>query len=96
VVGLANFPVARHQLAQPKIGLYTGSANIPSYPLNRTQPNDGHCGLSGGAVAAFCQATHALVVKDKIPQDVKAKIAKATADIKSGALKVPIITTPTK
>ena len=34
--------------------------------------------------------------EDKIPQDVKAKIAKATVDIKSGALKVPIITTPTK
>ncbi len=39
VTGLSSFPVPRKQLVKPKIGLYTGSATIPSNPLFITGPN---------------------------------------------------------
>lgn len=69
VTGLSSFPVARKQLAKPKIGLYTGQALIPSNPLFKSGANvsgdSGHCALSGGG--SFCQALHALAMKLELP-----------------------------
>jgi hypothetical protein len=63
VTGLPLYPVARHQLAKPKIGLYTGLDEIPSNPLHRVGPQDGHCGLTRNA-GDFCQALFTLAIKD--------------------------------
>lgn len=69
VTGLSSFPVARKQLAKPKIGLYTGATTIPSNPLFISGPNvngtSGHCALTGPT--GFCEALHSLAVKNEIP-----------------------------
>jgi hypothetical protein len=64
VTGLPNFPVARRQLARPKIGLYTGGATVPSNPLFE-QGGTEYCGSN-----AFCEALHDLGVKLGIPTSV--------------------------
>ena len=66
ITGLSNFPVAHYQMTMPKIGVYTGSAAIPSNPLYRGTGN-GHCGTSGGG--NFCTALFTLRVKDNISAD---------------------------
>ena len=87
VTGLSSFPVPRKQLVKPKIGLYTGSATIPSNPLFITGPNvngtTGHCAVSGGG-GTFCEALHTLAVKNEIP--LSTLIPVTSADITDGKL----------
>jgi Zinc carboxypeptidase len=71
VTGLPNFPVARRQLAKPKIGLYTGAATIPSNPLFE-QGGTEYCGAN-----AFCEALHDLGVKLGIPTSVIVPVTSA-------------------
>jgi hypothetical protein len=61
VTGLPAFPVQHRQLSVPKIGLYTGSASVPSNPLF---PGTGtrYCGQN-----SFCEALHDLGVKLELP-----------------------------
>ena len=70
VAGLNSYPAPRKQLTKPKIGLYTGSATIPSNPLFPEGPNvngtSRHCALSSGGTS-FCEALHALAVKLEVP-----------------------------
>ena len=83
VTALANYPVARYQLTAPKIGVYTGSATVPSYPFNRVGTQDGHCGLTSNATG-FCEAVYTLAVKDKIPRDLLVPVT--SADLAAGKL----------
>lgn len=87
VTGLSSFPVARKQLVKPKIGLYTGSATIPSNPLFITGANvngtSGHCAISGGGTS-FCEALHTLAIKNEIP--LTTLIPVTSADITDGKL----------
>lgn len=61
VYGLDNHPTARYPLTVPKIGLYTGGANVPSNPIDRGT-GTGQC-TSG----AFCEAYFVLTQKLKLP-----------------------------
>ena len=75
VYGLPSYPVARYQLAVPKIGVYTNSRYIPTNPLyitgDNVAGNSGHCALTGLPSAQspsnFCEAFFTLTQKDKIP-----------------------------
>ena len=86
VTGLSSFPVPRKQLVKPKIGLYTGAATIPSNPLFISGPNvngtTGHCALTGPT--GFCEALHALAVKNEIP--LSTLIPVTSTDITEGKL----------
>ena len=85
--GCRASPWPRKQLVKPKIGLYTGAATIPSNPLFISGPNvngtTGHCALTGGG-GAFCEALHALAVKNEIP--LSTLIPVTSADITDGKL----------
>ena len=75
VTGLPGYPVQRRQLSVPKIGLYTGTAQIPTNPLYISGPNirgnSGHCALSSPlpneSPTSFCEAMHTLGVKLGLP-----------------------------
>jgi hypothetical protein len=83
VTGLANYPVAHKVLAKPKIGLYTGSATIPTNPINQSGPNV--TGTTGQCTSTvFCQAYFTLTQKDKLPTSMVVPVT--TADLQGGAL----------
>ncbi|HET6507230.1 MAG TPA: M14 family zinc carboxypeptidase [Baekduia sp.] len=83
VTGLGAFPVARKALAKPKIGLYTGSATIPTNPINQAGPNvTGNTGQCTSTV--FCQAYFTLTQKDKLPTSMIVPVT--TADLQGGVL----------
>lgn len=83
VAGLPSYPAPRKQMTVPKIGVYTGSATVPSNPLyisgaNVTTPGSpGHCVLSNVTTgpqtdryssSGFCEALFTLRVKDAMPE----------------------------
>lgn len=78
VLGLSTYPVARKQLAKPKIGLYTGATTVPTNPLF-PQGGTQYCGSS-----SFCEALHDLGVKLGLP--TSAIIPVTSADIENGVL----------
>ena len=83
VTGLDSYPVARRQLAVPKIGLYTGAATAPFNPLERqTQGANAHCARApgGGASTTYCEALFTLAVKDKIPQNLIVPVTSSDLD----------------
>jgi hypothetical protein len=71
VTGLPGFPVQHRQLSVPKIGLYTGTASVPSNPLF-PQGGTRYCGQN-----SFCEALHDLGVKLNLPI---ARIVPVTSD----------------
>jgi hypothetical protein len=85
VAGLSHYPVARKQLTQPKIALYTGGATIPPNPLYRRTSgnlsNDGHCATTNQAGASsFCEALFTLRVKDDLPIETVVPITSTQID----------------
>ncbi|WP_445152508.1 M14 family zinc carboxypeptidase [Baekduia sp. Peel2402] len=97
VYGLPNIPVAHQALAPPKIGLFTGSATIPSNPINRTGANVttptvtagvANSGVNAGVgqctSTVFCAAYFTLTQKDKIPASMIVPVT--TADLAAHAL----------
>jgi hypothetical protein len=70
VTGLDDYPTARHDLVEPKIGLYTGSTAVPTNPL---QPGagTGHCSTAGLTGATnYCEALNVLAIQLDIPLTV--------------------------
>ena len=92
VYGLPNYPVARYQLAVPKIGVYTNSAFIPTNPLyisgDNIAGNSGHCALTGlpgsQSPTNFCEAFFTLAQKDRLPASRVLPVT--SADIAAGKL----------
>jgi hypothetical protein len=92
VTGLPSYPVARYQLAVPKIGLYTNSPSIPTNPLYVSGPNvagnSGHCALTGlpnaQSPTSFCEALFVLTQKDKIPASLVVPVT--STDLANGVL----------
>jgi Zinc carboxypeptidase len=93
VTGLPSYPVARYQLAVPKIGVYTNSQYIPTNPLYVTGPNvignSGHCALTGlpnaNSPSSFCEAMFVLTQKDKLPAGMVLPVT--SADLANGVLR---------
>jgi hypothetical protein len=91
VQALGYRPVASKPLTAPKIGLYTGSADIPPNPLYRgTTGNlslDGHCAATTNypGASAFCEALFTLRVKDDLPATTVVPIT--STEITAGALR---------
>ena len=89
IVGLADYPVAHYQLTVPKIGLYTGSATIPTNPLYPSgtgiNGTNGHCGSLGNTAASnACEMLFTLAVKDKLPSSTLIPIT--STDLTNGRL----------
>ena len=70
VTGLDDYPSARHDLVEPKIGLYTGSTAVPTNPLQPGTGN-GHCATAGLTGATnYCEMLNVLAIQLDIPLTV--------------------------
>jgi hypothetical protein len=90
VQALGYRPVASKPLTAPKIGLYTGGAEIPQNPLYRRSSGnpslDGHCATSNQTgSSAFCEALFTLRVKDDLPATTVVPVT--STEITAGALR---------
>jgi hypothetical protein len=70
VSALGSYPVARHVMTTPKIGLYTGGATEPNNPIRplATSTYPGHCGINGNTT--YCAALFVLTQKIGLPADM--------------------------
>jgi len=84
VSALSSYPVARHVMTKPKIGLYTGAATEPNNPLrpllSSTYP--GHCGVNGNTT--YCAALFVLTQKIDLPDDMVLPVT--STDLAAGNL----------
>jgi hypothetical protein len=87
VSGLADYPVARYEMTEPKIGLYTGGATEPNNPLRPAagSTHPGHCGVPTSAVnTTYCQALFTLTQKIDLPPSMVSPIS--SGDLAAGKL----------
>ncbi len=87
--GIGRYPVARHQMIRPKIGIYTATATMPSTPLNLVVGDPNHNGMCNTAAntssqVPYCTALFTLTQKDKLPESMVSLVT--STDVANNAL----------
>jgi hypothetical protein len=78
VTGLPSFPVQRHVLAKPKIGIYTGTSTNTANPIPLAGTTKDACS------SGFCEALFSLTQKSLVPASLISPVT--SADLAAGKL----------